>query len=146
MTRSTPARLYQLRSKMTISPAGRQMPHVALDVHLRFLALGRRGQRDDAKHARTDALGDRLDHPALAGAVAALEHDATLESLVHRPELQLDQFGVQPGEFALIGLGGQASRSTPRAPAFDRLFGFARPFVAAILLRAFVLYIIGALA
>ena len=55
--------------------AGRKMPHVALDIHLRLFPLGRGGQRDDAEDARTDALGDRLDDPALAGAVAALEHD-----------------------------------------------------------------------
>ena len=52
---------------------GRKMAHVALHIHLRLFPIGRRGQRDDAEHARTDALGDRLDHPALAGAVAALE-------------------------------------------------------------------------
>ena len=86
ITRSTPARLYQLRSKMTISPAGRKMPHVALHIHLRLFPLGRRGQRDDAEHPRADALGDRLDDAALAGAVAALEDDADLEALVRRPK------------------------------------------------------------
>ena len=63
----------------------RQVRDVALDVHLRLLALGRRRQRDDAEHARADALGDRLDRAALAGAVAAFEHDADLQSLVLAP-------------------------------------------------------------
>ena len=71
------------------------MRQVALHVHLALLALGRRRQRDDAKHARAHALGDRLDRAALAGAVAALEHDADLESLVLHPLLQLDQLDVQ---------------------------------------------------
>ena len=82
--------------------AGRKMPHVSLDIHLRLFPLGRRGQRDDAEDARADALGDRLDDPALAGAVAALEHDADLETLGDDPELQLDQFGVQAGELSLV--------------------------------------------
>ena len=34
MTYSTPARLYQLRSKITISPAGREVLDIALHVHL----------------------------------------------------------------------------------------------------------------
>ena len=66
ITRSTPARLYQLRSKMTTSPAGGKVRDVALHVHLRLLALGGRGQRDDAEHPGADPLGDRLDRPALA--------------------------------------------------------------------------------
>ena len=32
--------------------SGRQMPHVALDVHLRLFAFGRRGQRDHTIDAR----------------------------------------------------------------------------------------------
>ena len=76
---------------------GRQMRQIALDVHLRLLALGRRGQRDDAEDARADALGDRLDRAALAGAVAPLEDDADLQALVHDPFLQLDQLDMQAG-------------------------------------------------
>ena len=44
ITRSTPARLYQLRSKITTLARGRQVRQVALDVHLRFFPLGRSGQ------------------------------------------------------------------------------------------------------
>jgi hypothetical protein len=67
-------------------PGRRQMPHIALNIHLRLLALGRRRQRDDAKHTRTDALRDRLDHSTLAGPVASLEHDDDLEALGDDPE------------------------------------------------------------
>jgi hypothetical protein len=43
---------------------------------LRALALVRSGQRRDAADAWIEALGDALDHAALAGGVAALEdHD-----------------------------------------------------------------------
>ena len=86
---------------------GRQMPHVALNIHLRLLALGRRRQRDDAIDARADALGDRLDDAALAGAVAAFEQDHDFQSLGDDPELQLDQFTMQPGEFALVVLAAK---------------------------------------
>ena len=99
---------------------GGHMAHVALDIHLRLFPLGRRGQRDDAEDARTDALGDRLDHPALAGAVAALEQHADLQALVDDPELQLDEFGVQARELTLIGLAGQlfAGRGVVRFTIF----------------------------
>ena len=62
------------------------------------------GKGDDAEHARADALGDRLDRAAFAGAVASLEHDADLQALVHDPFLQLDQLDMQPGQFALVVL------------------------------------------
>jgi hypothetical protein len=74
MTYSTPARLYQLRSKIT-TPRRGEVLHVALHVHLRLLAVRRRRQRDDAKHARAHALGDRADRAALAAAVATLKDD-----------------------------------------------------------------------
>ena len=86
---------------------GRQVRQVALRVHLRLLALGRRGQRDHAKHPRAHALGDRLDRAALAGAVAPLEHDADLESLGHHPLLQLDQLDVQLLQLAVVVLAGE---------------------------------------
>ena len=47
----------------------------------RLFALGRRRQRDDAKHARAHALGDRLDRAALAGAVAPSKTMQTLSPL-----------------------------------------------------------------
>ena len=78
------------------------MRHVALHVHLALLAVGRRRQRHHPEHARADALGDRLDGAALAGAVAPLEDDADLEALVHDPLLQLDQLDVQLGELLAV--------------------------------------------
>ena len=104
MTRSTPARLYQLRSKITISPAAGRCWDISLDIHLRLLALGRRRQRDDTKHPRADTFGDRLDHAALAGAVAPLEHDADLQAFVHHPLLELDQLDMQLGQLAQVVL------------------------------------------
>jgi hypothetical protein len=49
MTRSTPARLYQLRSKMTISPAAGSSAMYRWKYHCVALALGRRRQRDHAQ-------------------------------------------------------------------------------------------------
>ena len=74
---------------------GRKMLHVALDVHLRLLAVGRRGQRHQAEHARADALGDGLDGAALAGGVAALEDDDHAQALVLDPLLQLAQLALE---------------------------------------------------
>src|SRR5262249_25419485 len=82
----------------------RKMRHVALQVHLRLLAVGRRRQRDDAEHPRTDALGDGLDRAALAGAIAPLEHDAALEALVLDPLLELDELGVELAQLPAIFL------------------------------------------
>ena len=56
----------------------REVRDVALHVHLRLLALGRRGQRHDAETRGTHPFGDRFDRPALAGGVAAFEDDADL--------------------------------------------------------------------
>ena len=79
----------------------REVADVALDVHLGPLALGRGGQGDDLEHARADALGDPLDRAALAGGVAALEHDAhprtrRLDPLLHRDELAMELAHLAP--------------------------------------------------
>ena len=75
MTYSTPARLYQLRSKITISPAAGKLLDVTLHEHLRFLAVRGGRKSHHAKHARAHPLGDGLDGSALAGGVATLEQD-----------------------------------------------------------------------
>ena len=89
---------------------GGQVRQVALHVHLALLALGRRGQRDDAEHARAHALGDRLDGAALAGAVAAFEDDADLEPFVLDPLLQLDELDVQLLELLVVVLAAELCR------------------------------------
>jgi hypothetical protein len=57
---------------------GGEVGEVPLDVHLGPLAVGRGGQGNDPEHPRAHPLGDPLDRAALAGGVAALEHDADL--------------------------------------------------------------------
>ena len=89
---------------MTTSPAAGKCAHVALDIHLGLLALGRRRQRHHPEDARADPLGDRLDGAALARAVASLEDDADLESLVPDPLLQLDQLDMQLRQFLFVVL------------------------------------------
>ena len=59
-----------------------QMRDVALSVHLRLFALGRRGKCDHPEDARADAFCHGFDRAALAGAVATLEQDADLHTLV----------------------------------------------------------------
>src|ERR1700729_4113744 len=71
------------------------MRHIALEVPLRALALGRRGQRHGAADARVETLRHSLDRPALASRVASLEDDDQLELLRHNPVLQLDELTLQ---------------------------------------------------
>ena len=91
-----------LRNESRLRPA--DGGEVALGVHLRFFTLGRGRQRHDAKNPRPHPFGDSLDHPALAGAVAPLKHDADLPSFLDGPLLQFDQFHVQAGQFAFVVL------------------------------------------
>src|SRR5262249_38684913 len=79
-----------------------QVRDVALDVHLRLLALRGGRQGHDAEHARAHAGRDGLDRTALAGAVAALEEDADLLLLAAHPFLKLDQLHVQVPQPVLV--------------------------------------------
>src|SRR3984885_15418770 len=74
---------------------GRQVRYVALEVPLRALALGWRGQRHGAADARVETLRHALDRAALARGVATLEDDDQLEPLRHNPVLQLDKLTLQ---------------------------------------------------
>ena len=66
------------------------------------------GSADDPEHARADALGDRLDRAALAGAVASLEHDDDAQALVLDPVLQVAQLDLQLAQLLLVFLALQA--------------------------------------
>ena len=115
-------------------PGRGQMWNVALGVHLRLLALGRRGKRDHPEDARAHPLGHGFDRAALAGAVAPFEEDADLEALVHHPLLELDELDMQPREFLLVFLslqlavGFRARHSWYRSsdPPFASAFIFSR--------------------
>ena len=92
--------------------AGRgEMRQVALHVHLRLFTVRRRRQRDHAEDARADALGDRPDRPALAGGVAALEHDDDPLALCLDPVLQDAEFGLQLARGLLVVLPLQLRRA-----------------------------------
>src|SRR5262249_24534782 len=54
---------------------GREMRKVALNVHLRLLAVRRRRQRHHPKDAGTHSFRNRLDRPALARSVPPLKQD-----------------------------------------------------------------------
>ena len=94
----------------------REMRHVALDVHLRFLALGRRRQRDHAKDARADAFGDALDRSTLAGGVAAFEDDADLGAGGFHPLLELDQLDLKRFQLLLELLAPSSAAGCHRLP------------------------------
>ena len=78
---------------------GREMSHVALDIHLALLAARRRRQCHVLEHARAATLHDPGDHPALAGGVAALEHDDDAGALGYRPGLEPGQLDLELSQF-----------------------------------------------
>ena len=86
---------------------GREMLHVPLHVHLALFPIRRGGQRDNAKHARADALGDGADGPALARAVASLEHDDDAQPLGLHPLLERAELGLKASKFLLVLLAIQ---------------------------------------
>lgn len=69
---------------------------------LRLLALRRRRQRNDPKHARTDSFGQGLDRASLARSVAPFENDADLQPLMLHPFLQFHQFDLQAEECFVV--------------------------------------------
>ena len=83
------------------------VPKDQFQVHLRTLALGRGGKRNDAEDARAHALGDCLDRSSLARAVAPFEYHADLEPLVLHPALEPDELAVQLPELPLVVLALQ---------------------------------------
>ena len=103
MTRSTPARLYQLVEDHDLA-GRREMRQVALHVHLGLLALGRSPQRDHPEHARAHPLDDPLDDPALARSVTPFEHDPDLDPLAHDPLLEPNQLALETGKLLLVPL------------------------------------------
>jgi hypothetical protein len=111
MTYSTAARLYQLRSKMTISSAEGKMLHAVLHEHLRLLAIRRRGERHDAEHARADFLGDRLDRAALAGGIPAFEQDDDPKFLFLHLFLQMAYLNLKLPQLLLVILPLQLRRN-----------------------------------
>ena len=75
-----------------------------------FSPIGRRGQGDDAKHARADLLGQGLDGAALAGGIAAFEQDDDPEFLRLHPFLEMAK--LRPGACAAPSRSPSASSST----------------------------------
>jgi len=98
ITRSTPARLYQLRSNSTISPRQANTKHSAGNttgsVHARSVPAAR--PRADPW---IETLGDAFDHAALAGGIAALENHNHLELLMLHPVLQFHQLTWRRNSF-----------------------------------------------
>ena len=94
--------------------AGRgEVGDVALEVPLRALGVVRLGERGDPRLAGVQVLGEPSNRPALAGRVAAFEHDHDPLALLHHPLLQLHQLYLQVVQLALVlllrdGLGVRA--------------------------------------
>jgi hypothetical protein len=74
---------------------------VALEVPLAQFGGRRLGQRDHARRARVQVLGEPLDRAALARGVAALEQDDVAHVVVLAPVLELEELDL---ELVLLGL------------------------------------------
>src|SRR5688572_7177562 len=85
----------------------REMLHVPLHVHLALFAIRRGRQRDNAKHARADALSDGADGSSLARAVASLEHDDDAQPLGLHPRLECAEFRLKASQLLLVLLAIQ---------------------------------------
>jgi hypothetical protein len=72
-----------------------QVGHVPLEVPLALLPLARLLQRDHGRAARVEVLHEAFDRPALAGGIAALEHDHDLLPGFLDPVLKLDQLDLE---------------------------------------------------
>ena len=82
----------------------REMLHVTLEVHLRLLAVGRRGQRHKSEYARADSLGQGPDGATLARGVAAFEDDDDAQPLLLDPILEMTQPGLKLAKFLVVFL------------------------------------------
>src|SRR5581483_4893574 len=78
------------------------MCEVTLHIHLRLLAIGRCGQRNESKDTRAHALGDGSDGAALAGCVASLEHNDNAFAGLLDPVLQRAKLGLKLAQLLLI--------------------------------------------
>ncbi len=65
----------------------RQLGHVALEIPLGLLPLGRGAERDHPADAGAEGFDDPLDDAALAGSVAALENHHDLAAIALDPLL-----------------------------------------------------------
>jgi hypothetical protein len=81
----------------------RQLFGVALEIPLGLLALGGRAQGYDPADPRIEAGRDRLDRPALARGVTALEDHDDAEPRVPDPLLELRQLDVEQCVLRLEG-------------------------------------------
>ena len=120
ITRSTPARLYQLRSNSTISPAAGRCSTYRWKYHWVRSPLGRRRQRHDPGDPRVEVLRHPLDRAALAGRVPALEdhHQPGAlgrDPLLHlQPAVQATAEAVAPAEPVTEPAAGPAAEPAAR--------------------------------
>src|SRR4051794_6396290 len=80
----------------------RKVGQVALHVHLALFAVRRRGKRNHAKYARTDALRDRPDSTALASPIASLKHQNYPQTLELHPILEPTQLDLKLPHFFFV--------------------------------------------
>src|SRR5262249_3559874 len=86
---------------------GREMRQIALDVHLRLLAVRWRRQGDDAEDTGAAPLRDRPDRPAFSGGVAPFEDEHYALPCSLHPFLHLAKLGLQPAQLLLVLLAPQ---------------------------------------
>ena len=102
MTYSTPARLYQLRSKITTSPRGREVLDVALHVELRLLAVGRAGSATTRKTRGLTRSVIALIVPPLPAASRPSKTMITRKPACLDPILQLAKLRLELAQLLLV--------------------------------------------
>ena len=122
-TCSTPARLYQLRSKIDDLPGGREVLQVALQVHLALLAVRRRGAPPRNTRGLTRSVIALIVPPFPAA--SRLEHDDDPLDRGPHPLLEVTELGLQAPELfrssaSSCGLCRPSARPPSRlaAPSF----------------------------
>ena len=101
ITRSTPARLYQLRLKSTISSRREELGE-SLKVPAGTLTLVRFAERDDSSFARTQISDDAFDRTVFTRGVPTFEDDHDLAIVGDDVALQFHQFNAEFVERLLI--------------------------------------------
>src|SRR6516164_88498 len=80
---------------------------IALREHLGFLPIRGGWKRHDSEHARAYPLGQRLDSPAFAGGIAALEHDYDARALFFHPILEMAKLDLKRLQLLLVSFSFQ---------------------------------------
>src|SRR5271170_1030599 len=87
--------------------SGWKMLHIALEIHLTLLSIGRGGERHQAEYAGAHTFDEGLNGAALTGGVATLKEDDDPQATLFYPFLKFAEFGLKPLELFFVFLPAQ---------------------------------------